>query len=279
MNFSAQDFTVTAAGRRLAARWLLPSGLAAEEATAGAVLVFLHQGLGSIGGWREFPARLAAAAGLPALVYDRWGYGGSEPLTLPRADDYLRQEAEETLPQLLGACGIARPVLYGHSDGGSIALLYAAAFPSMPLAVIAEAAHVFVEPETLTGIRAAAAPEMRARIVAALRGFHGEKAETLFRAWAETWLRPSFAAWRMDGRLPAIPCPLLAIQGAADEYGTRAQVEAIAAGVSGPAEILWLEGCGHSPHREREQEVLAASSAFLARQGLARSPAEPAESR
>jgi len=107
----------------------------------------------------------------------------------------------------------------------------------------------------------------------------GAKAESVFRAWAETWLRPEFAAWRMDGRLPAVRCPLLVIQGAEDEYGTQAQVEAIACGVSGPAETLWLEGCGHSPHREKAAEVLAAVSSFVARQGLAGAAAGGPESR
>lgn len=217
------DAEVVADGRRLAVRRLVPR---AQPAGAGdpPVLVFLHEGLGSIAQWRDFPAALCRATGLAGLVYDRWGFGGSEPLELPRPRDYLEREAERALPRVLEACGVERPILVGHSDGGSIALLYAAAHPARPLACITEAAHVFVEAVTLDGIRAAADAWRTGGLPARLARYHGDKTEAVFRGWTETWLRADFRDWNIEARLPAIACPLLVIQGADDEYGSKAQV-------------------------------------------------------
>ena len=255
----AADGTVMADGRRLAVRRFdLDSG-----ASNRATLVFLHEGLGSIAQWRDFPALLCRAAGLPGLVYERWGFAGSEPLVLPRPRDYLEREAERALPALLEACAIERPILVGHSDGGSIALLYAAAFPGRPVACITEAAHAFVEAVTLEGIRLAEATWRAGGLRERLARYHGDQAETLFRGWAETWLSDDFRNWNMVARLPAIACPLLAIQGADDEYGTAAQVEAIVAGTGGPAEALIVPDCGHSPHQQQQAAVLQAMARFL----------------
>ena len=257
----AADCTVIADDRRLAVRRLDWESGTSDRPT----LVFLHEGLGSIAQWRDFPARLCQAAGLPGLVYERWGFGGSEPLVLPRPRDYLEREAERSLPALLEACGIGRPLLVGHSDGGSIALIYAAAFPDRPAACITEAAHVFVEPVTLNGLRAAKTAWQGGGLNERLARYHGDRTETLFRGWAETWLREDFRDWNMEARLPAIVCPVLAIQGADDEYGTAAQVEAIAAGTGGPAESLIVPACGHSPHLQQPDLVLEAMTRFLGR--------------
>ncbi len=255
-----EDLFVSAGGHRLAARWLRPRGGAAPGSP---VLVFLHEGLGSIAQWRDFPAALVAATGLPALIYERWGFGRSEPLHLPRPRDYLVREAETALPEVLAACGIERPILVGHSDGGTIALLYAAAFPERPLACITEAAHVFVEAETLEGIGAAAEAWETTDFRDRLTRYHGGRTDSVFRGWTETWLRQDFRDWNMVGRLPDIVCPLLVIQGADDEYGTAAQVEAIVEGASGPAEPYIVPDCGHVPHQQQREAVLEAMKGFV----------------
>lgn len=260
-------FDIEAGGHRLRARRI---GAWKGEAP---VLVFLHEGLGSISQWRDFPEVLARACGLPALIYDRQGHGGSEPVRLPRPPDFLDREAERVLPEVLAACGIARPILVGHSDGGTIALLFAAAYPDRPLACIVEAAHVVLEDVTLRGVRGVQArwlsdPAFRDR----LARHHGANAETMVRGWAETWTGDAKRGWSMVDRLPAIRCPALAIQGEADEHGTNAQVEAIVSGVSGHAESHLIPGCGHVPHHEARGVVLGRMRRFvrtvLARSGL-----------
>lgn len=247
---------------RLAARRL---GDAGKAPTPQPTLVFLHEALGSIGQWKGFPEDLAAATGLPALVYERQGHGRSTPLSLPRAKDYLRHEAEVVLPAVLAAAGIERPLLVGHSDGATIALLYAAAFAAQAAGCIVLAPHVMVEEITLEGIRAAEAdpraPEIRRR----LARYHGDQAETLWRAWTETWLRPGFDGCELRAELPRLACPTLAIQGAEDAYGSAAQVTLIAEQAAGPAEALLLPACGHQPHLEQRPPVIEAVAAFLAR--------------
>lgn len=256
-----EEGTTTAGGHRLALRRLKPAGTAPEAPW----MVLLHEGLGSIAQWKDLPQRLVAATGLPALVYDRWGFGGSEPLTLPRPDDYLTREAGEALPELLVQEGIERPLLIGHSDGATIALLYAALFPERPLGLVSMAAHVFVEEISLAGIRQAQAAWDRGDLARRLARYHSEKTELVFRGWAETWLRPSFRDWQMLNHLPAIRCPVLALQGLDDHYGSPRQVELIVQGVGGPAEPLLLPDCGHAPHLEAPAATLTAIEGFLRR--------------
>jgi pimeloyl-ACP methyl ester carboxylesterase len=257
--------TVEAAGHRLAVERLLPSAGSDPRAGGDAPwLVLLHEGLGSMLQWRDLPERLARATGCPVLLYDRWGFGASEALALPRPDDYLDREAHDALPDVLRACGIERSILIGHSDGGTIALLYAAAFPERPLGLVTIAAHVFVEDVTVVGIEHAVERWRTTDLPRRLARYHGDKAETVFRGWAETWLRPGFRAWRMTERLPRIRCPALVIQGADDQYGTPSQVEAIVAGISGPAEALLIPGAGHAPHLDAPEPVLAAIERFIA---------------
>jgi pimeloyl-ACP methyl ester carboxylesterase len=229
------------------------------------VLVFLHEALGSIGQWKGLPEELAAASGLPALAYERQGHGRSTPLSLPRAGDYLRHEAEVVLPAVLAACGIARPLLFGHSDGATIALRFAAAFPGRPAACVALAPHVMIEEMTLASIRAAAAdpgaPEIRRR----LARYHGDNTETLWRAWTEPWLAPGFDGCELRAALPRITCPTLVVQGADDAYGSTEQVTRITEEVSGPVETRLLPGCGHQPHLEQRATAIAATTDFIAR--------------
>jgi len=263
-NFSRENFflDVALAGGdlRLAAR-----RISHANDGDGPTLVFLHEALGSIGQWKGFPEDLSAACGRPALVYERQGHGRSSPLTLPRANDYLRHEAEVVLPAVLAAAGIERPVVFGHSDGATIALRYAAAFPQRTAACIALAPHVMIEEATLAGIRAAdrepGAGEVRRR----LARYHGERTEDLWRAWAETWLRPGFDGCELRDRLPFIAAPTLVIQGADDAYGSLEQVTLIAEKAAGPVETLLLPGCGHAPQLEKRAEVIAAAADFLRR--------------
>jgi len=252
------DSDLMAGGHRLRVRRLRLR----EEPAGTPTLVFLHEGLGSIRQWRDFPQALAEELGLPTMLYDRFGYGASEAREGPQDPLYLGREAR-TLPEVLAGCGITRPVLVGHSDGGTIALLYAALHPEAPRAVIVEAAHVFVEDEAVRGVARAVEAYRATALREQLRRHHGDKVDSVFSGWAEVWLDPGHRAWRMEDRLKAITAPLLAIQGADDEYGTPAQVEAIVAGVAGPARSLLLPGCGHVPHFQAADRVLPAMAGFL----------------
>jgi len=164
-------------------------------------LVFLHEGLGSIAQWRKFPETLANATSCNAVVYERWGYGGSDPLDRPREADFLEREAEHALPDVLDAFGIKQAILVGHSDGGTIALLFAAAFPDRTLGVITEAAHVVVEKESIAGVRAAVDAFEHGDLSVRLAIYHDANTESMFRGWADTWLSDSFQDWSMTGRL------------------------------------------------------------------------------
>lgn len=255
-----ERLTIKAAGRLLVAQRLLPEG-----AASGPTLVFLHEGLGSITLWRDFPTRLCRRLGLPGLAYDRWGHGQSERLDGPRGQRYLHDEALLFLPSVLEQAGVARPVLIGHSDGGTIALLFAAGFPERPVAVVTEAAHVFVEDLTTAGIRAAGRAYAETDLATRLARYHGERTESLFRAWHDRWLAPEFLAWNIEAELARVTCPVLALQGLADEYGTPAQVTAIARAVSGPAETALLPGIGHAPHQQVGEKVLDLMAGFIGR--------------
>jgi pimeloyl-ACP methyl ester carboxylesterase len=254
-------FSIQCRGVRLQAKTILPpdTALTGHRAT----LVFLHEGLGSITQWRNFPLALVRATGLPALVYDRCGYGRSE--SQPQAPDpsYLEVEAFERLPEVLDACGIEAPILVGHSDGATIALLHAARFPQVPLGVVSEAAHVFVEEVSLQGIWRTLHEFETTPLRERLRTHHGDKVDAVFRGWSEVWLSPAFQSWTMVDLLPAIQCPVLAVQGKDDEYGTPAQVRAITQGVTGPAQALLIPGCGHVPHFQARDQVLDGMARFI----------------
>jgi pimeloyl-ACP methyl ester carboxylesterase len=234
-------------------------------AHAGApLLVFLHEALGSVAQWRGFPQRLCEALACPGLVYSRAGHGRSAP----RADnrlpfDFLEREAEQELPALLQALGVERGyVLFGHSDGASIALLHAAAFPDRVAGAIALAPHIVVEEMTVQGVAAARQLWQDTDLPARLARHHDD-AEAVFRRWSERWLDPAFRAWTIAERMRAIRCPVLLIQGEGDEYGSLAQVHGIAERAP-QAQVLALAGCGHSPHRDCPDAVIAATRDFLA---------------
>ncbi len=256
MPASSPSEFISVRGRRLEYRRI-------AAAAAGPTLVFLHEGLGSISQWRDFPARIAAATGLPAIVYARYGHGQSDVLGQPHGVDFMHREALESLPEFLRALGIARPLLIGHSDGASIALIYAGA--GHPLeALVAMAPHVFVEDISIEGIAAAKRTFENTDLASRLARHHRDARRTFY-GWNDVWLAPAFRGWNIESFLPAIRCPLLAIQGDGDEYGTMAQVDAIARQAGGPVEILKLEQCGHSPHKDQPEKVIRAVVDFVRR--------------
>ena len=226
-------------------------------------LLLLHEGLGSVSMWRHFPEKLAAATGCRLIVWSRAGYGGSEPYPEPRTLRYMHREGEEMLPALLEALKIERPILIGHSDGGSIALIFAGAFPEVPLGVAVMAPHEFVEAETLAGIRTARQVWDDTDWPHKLARYHRD-APRVFSDWNDCWLSPPFLDWNIEEYLPKIRCPVLAIQGEDDEYATMRQIEVIAEQVPG-TELLKLAKCGHSPQRDQEALVLDALAAFVSR--------------
>lgn len=242
-------------GKRLETLWIKPSR---SDVPA---IVMLHEGLGSIALWKDFPQTVAAATGCGVLVYSRYGHGNSDRLLERRPVGFMHYEAQVVLPELLKAAGIERPILLGHSDGGSIALIYAGSFPDQPRGLILEAPHVFVEDLSVESIAAAKVSFQTTDFREKLARYHAHVDET-FWGWNGIWLDPEFRSWNIESYLDSIRCPVLCIQGEQDEYGTPAQVEAIAARVPG-TEIVMLADCKHSPHRDQQQRTLEAISAFV----------------
>jgi pimeloyl-ACP methyl ester carboxylesterase len=224
-------------------------------------IVLLHEGLGSISMWRNFPEELAAATDCAVLVYSRYGHGSSQRLGERRAPDFMHHEARVVLPRLLAHVEVERPLLLGHSDGGSIALIYAGTSPESPRALILEAPHVFVEDWSLRSIRAIRKVYEKTDLRAKLAKHHDHVDETFY-GWNDIWLDPAFRSWNIEEYLQPISCPVLVIQGEQDEYGTRAQVAAIKERVPA-AETLILPRCGHSPHRDAPEKTLEAVSKFV----------------
>ena len=226
-------------------------------------LLLLHEGLGCVAMWRDFPAKLAAASGCRVVVWSRPGYGASQAYPEPRSLRYMHREAEESLPALLAALQIVRPILIGHSDGGSIALIFAGAFPAVPLGIAVMAPHEFVEEITLAGIRSARVVWETTDWPKKLGRYHHD-APRVFSDWNDTWLSPPFRDWNIEEYLPKIRCPVLAMQGEDDEYATMRQIDAIAEQVPGTQRIK-LPNCGHTPQRDQEAAVLAALVDFVKR--------------
>jgi pimeloyl-ACP methyl ester carboxylesterase len=212
--------------------------------------------------WREFPAQVAGATGCAAVVHSRYGYGNSEVFREPLPVRYMHDEALEALPELLGTLGVREPVLVGHSDGGSIALIHAGAHRVKGLVLMAP--HVFVEDLSVKSIAEAKLAFEGTDLPQKLGRHHADAAKT-FRGWNDIWLHPDFRGWNIEEVLPRIRCPILAIQGFDDEYGTMAQLEAIAKQTGGPIELLRLARCGHSPHRDQPKVVIEAMSRFIDR--------------
>lgn len=231
------------------------------------LLIFLHEGLGSISMWRDWPEKVCAAASCRGLVYSRYGYGRSTPRPMDeiRGLDYLHVQAQDALPALLEALDLSdeKPILYGHSDGGSIALLYAASLPDRVGAIAVAAPHIFVEDITIEGIRKALDIYRTTDFPSKLARHHKD-AESVFRAWVDIWLTPEFRAWNIEDLLKNIRCPVLAIQGMDDEYGTLEQIRGIKRHVP-HTELLEIPECGHSPHRDQSEVVINALCEFINR--------------
>jgi pimeloyl-ACP methyl ester carboxylesterase len=227
-------------------------------------LVFLHEGLGSLSMWRDFPEQVARKTGCSALAYSRAGYGNSEEANYPRPVAFMHQEAIEVLPDFLEKMHVHEVLLVGHSDGGSISLIYAAK-PIVPVrALVLEAPHVFVEKTTRQSIAASKKEYVSGNLKSRLAKYHPRTDET-FLEWCDVWLRPEFVSWNIEEFLPQIKIPALVIQGEADRFGTVRQVEAIQKGYSGSVETLLVPECGHRPHREKPDQVMSVVVSFIER--------------
>ena len=260
---TAEFVSIGWAGRAVSIEhaWIAP------ERRAAPLLVFLHEGLGSLSMWRDFPARLCHALGWRGLVYSRPGYGRSTPRKADEvwAPDFLHRQADELLPALLQALDIDssrdKPWLFGHSDGGSIALLYAAHHGRRIAGAVVLAPHTLVEDLSLASIEQAREAYLHGELRQRLARHHDDP-DSAFWGWNRIWLDPGFRGWSIEAELVNIQCPLLAVQGLDDEYGTLAQIHSIARHVP-QARLLELAHCGHSPHRDQADALTVAVQGFL----------------
>lgn len=230
---------------------------------AAPLAIFLHEGLGSVAMWKDFPQRLCQACGWRGLVYSRPGYGRSTPRPPDErwGRDFMHHQAQQVLPALLDALDVqGRYLLFGHSDGGSIALLHAAHAPDRVAAAVVMAPHILVEEFGLASIREARQQYLHGRLRAGLAKYHDD-VDSAFWGWNDIWLAPDFPLWQITSELNQIRAPVLAIQGLEDPYGTLAQIDGIAAAVA-QTTLLKMDACGHSPHRDRPDQVVAACAAF-----------------
>ncbi|MCA9599489.1 MAG: alpha/beta hydrolase [Myxococcales bacterium] len=245
-------------GHALEAIWIGPPPEAAPT------LVLLHEGLGSVSTWRDWPQELAAACECGVLVFSRWGYGRSEPAPYPRSLRYMHEEALRALPDVLAAAGVERGILLGHSDGGSIALIHAGSErrAACVQALVLLAPHVFVEDISVRSIAEAKVAYETGDLRLRLARHHAD-VDGAFYGWNRAWLDPEFRKWNIEEYLPRIELPVLAIQGDQDPYGTLAQIDAIERGVRGPFSRVVLPGAGHAPQRDARADVTRAIAAFV----------------
>ncbi len=226
-------------------------------------LIFLHEGLGCIKMWKDFPYRLSRKTGCPALVFSRLGYGASDPSPIPWKINFMHKEGLHFLPFLLHETKIKNHILIGHSDGGSIGIIYAGSPYAKGLKVlITEAAHVFCEEVTVKSIDQAKINYVHHGLKQGLEKYHGENTENAFRGWNDVWLSPQFIHWNIEKYLPRIKIPMLALQGNKDQYGTLRQLKTIRKRVSNSTTHI-IEDCGHSPHLEQPEKVLTVMAKFI----------------
>lgn len=231
-------------------------------------LVFLHDGLGCVSSWRDFPADLSRATGCPAFVYSRAGYGASSPVPLPRPVRFMHDEALKTLPRVLEKMEIADAVLIGQSDGASISLIHAESTTGGSVrGMILEAPHVFVEDITVNSIETAGQDYRNGDLRRRMQKHHGPNADGAFWGWHDVWLNPLFRSWNIEQYLAAVKAPVLVIQGERDEFGTSSQIEAIRRGCSVQVTTVVLPDCGHSPHKDQPEQTLRAMTEFILRLG------------
>ncbi len=231
------------------------------------VVVFLHEGLGSVAMWKDFPERFCAANGLRGFVWSRPGYGRSTPRS---PDDhwppgFMHEQAHDVLPKVLAAAGIERPVLFGHSDGGSIALLHAARFDVAAVVVLAP--HLFVEPVSIASIARARADYLHGDLRAGLAKYHDDP-DSAFFGWNDAWLSPAFADWNIEADIATIGAPVLAMQGVDDAYGTLEEIRAIRRRLP-ETRLLEIADCGHSPHRDQPELVIREAGRFILEPSIA----------
>lgn len=238
----------------------LPSAHPKEGAPA---MVFLHEGLGSVAMWRDFPQQVADATGCEAVVYSRYGYGRSDPISQPHTPRYMHDEGLLALPELLDKLAIERPFLFGHSDGGSISLIHAGGANRPLTGIIVMAPHVMNELISVSSIQAAKAAWANTNLREKLSKFHAD-VDSAFWGWNDIWLNPEFLAWNIEEYLPRIECPVMAIQGEDDEYGTMEQIDRIGRGAR-DVELVKLADCRHSPHKDQPAAVIAAVAEFTSR--------------
>jgi pimeloyl-ACP methyl ester carboxylesterase len=234
----------------------------AGKQASDTTLLFLHHGLGSAGQWRDFPDSLSARTGLPALAYSRRGHGGSDPTDWPRPVDSLQNEAIHVVPKLLDELGIGNVVCVGHSEGGSISLVFAATYPERVKGVAVEAAHVLVERCNLDAIAQIRAEYGTGKLREHLRRHHGENVDSAFYGFTESWLNPDFEDWNIENYARQVRCPVLAILGTRDEYVSREHFDRLVGLFERPAETLLLDS-GHAPHEEHPDEVLDRMAQFI----------------
>jgi pimeloyl-ACP methyl ester carboxylesterase len=252
-----QHGEVVAGGKRLETLWI--RHVAADRP----VIVMLHEGLGSISAWKHFPHTVAERTGCNVLIYSRYGHGKSQELTEKRPVSFMHHEGEVVLPELLQKLNIERPIVLGHSDGGSIALIFAARFPDCCSALILEAPHVFVEDLSVRSITEAKESFRTTNLRHKLSRHHAH-VDATFWGWNDIWLDPEFRSWNIEDCLPGIGCPILCIQGEQDQYGTIAQLKAIQARIP-ETEIVTLPECKHSPHRDQPEMTLQCITDFVRR--------------
>ena len=240
--------------------WLEAARIEARDSTIPTIAM-LHEGLGSVSHWKDFPRVLAEATGAGVFLYSRYGHGVSDALEEPRSVSYMHHEAQVALPEILQKAGIERPLLFGHSDGASIAILYAGTFPESAAGLILEAPHVFVEDITVASIAQARVLYNETDLPQRLGRYHAN-VDSLFWGWNNIWLDPGFRDWNIESFLDSIRCPVLVLQGTEDEYGTPKQIEAIQRRIPS-ALALMLDGCKHAPHCDRSEATLSAISRFL----------------
>ena len=226
-------------------------------------IVFLHDSLGSVKLWRDFPENLAEIANCNVLVYDREGHGESSPFSITkRPINYLEQGAD-TLHLIASKLNLNKIILFGHSDGATISLWYAAKYPENLLGTIVEGVHVFVEEETLNGIRDAKNALETTNLADRVAKYHGDKTELLFKMWMETWLSNDYRDWNIEKDIQAIKTPVLVFQGKNDEFGTMEQVKKIEQNIKGKFTSYLIENCGHNPHKEQTEFTLEKSKEFI----------------
>lgn len=236
--------------------WVGPQDAAAP------VIVFLHEGLGSLATWKDFPEQLCGRLNRRGLIYSRFGYGRSTPRlqNAPFPVDYLHREALEMLPAVLDAFGLEQPWLFGHSDGGTIALLAAAHLPGRVRGMVIEAPHIFMENAIVTGVEKTYRAYLEGELRTQLARYHDD-VDSVFYGWL-IWLDPAYRAWNIEEEIGAVRCPVLAVQGEDDEYATLEQVYGIQRRVP-QTRVLVLPHCGHSPHRDQPDAIIEATTAFL----------------